>query len=76
MLKTHAPSTYKFFQFKNDPTQFVTYEVYSNQAEFDEHKRSVMPAFQKEVGPPPQGTFDKPFEIDIVTEISNETVKE
>jgi quinol monooxygenase YgiN len=43
---------------------FLFYEVYPSQAAFDQHRQTIA-AFRKEAGPPPEGIFNRPPEVEI-----------
>jgi quinol monooxygenase YgiN len=48
-----------------EPTVFLYYEVYPSQAAFDQHRPETIPAFRKEAGPPPEGIFSRPPQIEF-----------
>lgn len=57
--------TYRFHRSVKEPTVFLYYEVYPSQAAFDQHRTETIPAFRKEAGPPPEGIFSRPPEIEF-----------
>lgn len=67
--KAEPNITYRYYRSKKDPTLFVTYEVYPNQAAAGEHMKTVLPAFRKEAGVAPEGLFAKPMEVEILQEM-------
>jgi quinol monooxygenase YgiN len=69
--KSEPNITYRIYHSKKDSTQFMTYEIYPNTAEVDEHMKVVLPAFRKEAGAAPEGLFSRPMEIEEWQEISH-----
>jgi quinol monooxygenase YgiN len=47
-----------------NPSQYVVYEVFPSHAAFDRHLRITFPAFDKEVGPQPEGMLARPPEYE------------
>jgi quinol monooxygenase YgiN len=56
--------TYRLHRSAKEPTSFLYYEVYPDQAAFDRHRQTVA-AFRQEAGPPPEGIFSRPPEIEF-----------
>ena len=63
--------TYRYYRSKKDPTLFVTYEIYPNQAALTNHMKVVLPASRETIGATPDGLFARPMEADVLQEISN-----
>ena len=63
--------TYRIYRSKKDPTLFVTYEIYPNQAALTNHMKVVLPASRETLGATPDGLFARPMEADVLQEISN-----
>jgi quinol monooxygenase YgiN len=49
---------------------FLWYEVFESQAALDNHLKVVIPAFQKEFGPTPEGILARPSESETYRSIS------
>jgi len=56
--------TYRLHRSAKEPTVFLYYEVYPSQAAFDRHRTETIAAFRKEAGPPPEGIFSRPPEVE------------
>jgi quinol monooxygenase YgiN len=56
--------TYRLHRLTKEPTVFLFYEVYPSQAALDQH-RQMIAAFRQEQGPPPEGIFSRPSEVEI-----------
>jgi quinol monooxygenase YgiN len=56
--------TYRLHRSAKEPTAFLYYEVYPSQAAFDQHRTETIAAFRKEAGPPPEGIFSRPAEVE------------
>ena len=63
--KAEPDITYRAYRSKKDPSVFFYYEVYPSQAAFDRHAKETVPAFRKEAGPPAEGLFARPPEIEF-----------
>ena len=53
-----------------EPVVFLWYEVFESQAALDNHLKVVIPAFQKEFGPTPEGILARPSESETFRSIS------
>lgn len=63
----------EFFRFIEAPknrSPFFWYEIHGSQAALDIHIEVVNPAFQKEVGPPPEGLTSCRAESETYREIA------
>jgi quinol monooxygenase YgiN len=56
--------TYRLHRSAKEPTVFLYYEVYPSQAAFDQHRQTIA-AFRREAGPPLEGIFSRPPEVEI-----------
>ena len=63
--KAEPNITYRLHRSKKDPSVFLFYEVYPSQAAFDKHSKETLPAFRKEFGPPAEGLFARPNEVEF-----------
>ena len=63
--KAEPNISYRVHRSTKGPTVFLYYEVYPSQAAFDYHVKTTLPALRKEVGPPPEGIFAKPPEVEF-----------
>ena len=54
--------TYRLHRSK-EPTVFLFYQVYPSEAARDQH-RQIVAAFRQEFGPPPEGIFSRPSEVE------------
>ncbi len=52
------------------PVVFLWYEVFESQAALENHLKVVIPAFQKEFGPTPEGILARPSESETYRSIS------
>ena len=68
--KAEPNSTFRLHRGTKEPIIFLWYEVYESQAALDNHLKVVNPAFQKEVGPPPEGLTMRRSESEIYREIA------
>ena len=68
--KAEPNSTFQLHRGTKEPIIFLWYEVYESQAALDNHLKVVNPAFQKEVGPPPEGLTMRRSESEIYREIA------
>src|ERR1035437_8326257 len=48
VMKAEPNITYRFYHSKKDPTLFVTYEIYPNEAAAGQHLKVLLPSFGKE----------------------------
>jgi quinol monooxygenase YgiN len=63
--KAEPNITYRLHRSAKEPTVFLYYEVYPSQAAFDKHRTETLAMFRKEAGPPPEGIFSRPPEVEI-----------
>ena len=63
--KAEPNITYRAYRSKKDPSVYLYYEVYPSQAAFDKHAKETIPAFRKEFGPPAEGLFARPPEVEF-----------
>ena len=68
--KAEPNSVFHLHRGTKEPVIFLWYEVYESQAALDNHLKVVNPAFQKEVGPPPEGLTTRRSESEIYREIA------
>jgi quinol monooxygenase YgiN len=68
--KAEPTSVFHLHRGTKEPVIFLWYEVYESQAALDNHLKIVNPAFQKEVGPPPEGLTTRRSESEIYREIA------
>jgi quinol monooxygenase YgiN len=68
--KAEPNSLFRLHRGTKEPIIFLWYEVYESQAALDNHLKVVNPAFQKEVGPPPEGLTTRRSESEIYREIA------
>jgi quinol monooxygenase YgiN len=69
--KAEPNVVYRFFRSKKDPSLFMTYEVYPNQAAASDHLKVTLPSFAKEIGPTPEGLLSRPMEIEVLRALSD-----
>ena len=69
VMKAEPNITYRFYHSKKDPTLFVTYEIYPNEAAAGQHMKVLLPSFGKEAGPTPVGLYTRPPEFEFLNEI-------
>src|SRR5215831_10092755 len=55
--------TYRLHRSTKEPTVFLYYQVYPSEAARDQH-RQIVAAFRQEFGPPPEGIFSRPSEVE------------
>ena len=55
--------TYRLHRSAKEPTVFLFYQVYPSEAARDQH-RQIVAAFRQEFGPPPEGIFSRPSEVE------------
>jgi quinol monooxygenase YgiN len=68
---TEPNSTFRLHRSLKEPTVFFFYEVYPTQGAREAHAKGTLPAFGKQFGPPPEGLFARPPEIEAFRELSN-----
>jgi len=64
--KTEPDVIFRLHRSITNPSQYVVYEVFPSHAAFDRHLRITFPAFDKEVGPQPEGMLARPPEYEKV----------
>src|SRR5947207_14712016 len=55
LRKAEPNATFQLHRTTKDPVVFLWYEVFESPAALDNHLKVVVPAFQKEFGPTPEG---------------------
>ena len=68
--KAEPRSVFHLHRGTKEPITFLWYEIHESQAALDNHLRVVNPAFQKEVGPPPEGLTLRRAESETYREIA------
>jgi quinol monooxygenase YgiN len=68
--KAEPKTVYRLHRSNKEPTAFLFYEVYESKAA-QEHHREVLAAFRKDYGPPPDGMFARPAEVESYQDIAN-----
>lgn len=68
--KAEPEVVYRLHRTTKEPVVFVWYESYSSREAFDNHRKTTLPAFEKEAGPFPKEKLAKPPEIEILQLIS------
>ena len=68
--KAEPRSGFRLHRSTKEPIIFLWYEVYESQAALDNHLKVVNPAFQKEIGPPPEGLTTRRSESELYREIA------
>jgi quinol monooxygenase YgiN len=63
--KAEPNITYRLHRSSKEPTVFLYYEIYPSQAAFDRHRTETIVMWRKEAGPPPEGIFSRPPEVEV-----------
>jgi len=70
LRKAEPNAVFQLHRTTNEPVVFLWYEVFESQAALDYHLKVVIPAFQKEFGPTPEGILARPSESETYRNIS------
>ena len=70
LRKAEPNAVFHLHRTTKEPVVFLWYEVFESQAALDHHLKVVIPAFQKEFGPTPQGILARPSESETYRNIS------
>jgi quinol monooxygenase YgiN len=68
--KAEPSAVFQLHRTTKEPVVFLWYEVFESQAALDNHLKVVVPAFQKEFGPTPEGILARPSESETYRNIS------
>jgi quinol monooxygenase YgiN len=68
--KTEPNATFQVHRTTKEPVVFLWYEAFESQAALDNHLKVVVPAFQKEFGPTPDGILARPSEAETYRNLS------
>lgn len=68
--KVEPKTVYRLHRSIEGPVVFLWYEVYESKEAWEHHRNVVLPAFQKEYGPAPDGIFARPPERESYQDIS------
>ena len=71
LRKAEPNAVFHLHRTTKEPVVFLWYEVFESQAALDNHLKVVIPAFQKEFGPTPEGILARPSESETYRSISN-----
>ena len=69
--KAEPNITYRLYRSQKDQSVFLSYEAYPTQAARDEHVNVHVPAFQKQIGPAPEGLFARPQEREFLRALAD-----
>ena len=69
--KAEPGITYRLQRSHKDPTVFVFYEAYPTASAREAHGKVTIPAFLKEYGPPVEGLFARPPEVETYSPLGN-----
>lgn len=69
--KAEPDITYRLQRSQKDPTAFLFYEIYPTAAAKEAHGKVTMSAFAKEYGPPPEGLYSRPPEVETYSPLAN-----
>jgi len=64
VMQAEPDITYRLHRSAKERTVFLYYEVHPSQASIDRHRTETIAAFRKEAGPPPEGIFSRPPEVE------------
>jgi quinol monooxygenase YgiN len=70
LRKAEPNAVFRLHRTTKEPVVFLWYEVFGSQAALDNHLKVVIPAFQKEFGPTPEGILARPSESETFRSIS------
>jgi quinol monooxygenase YgiN len=70
LRKAEPNAVFQLHRTTKEPVVFLWYEVFESQAALDNHLKVVVPAFQKEFGPTPEGILMRPSEAETYRLIS------
>ena len=70
LRKAEPNAVFHLHRTTKEPVVFLWYEVFESQAALDNHLKVVVPAFQKEFGPTPEGILARPSESETYRNIS------
>ena len=70
LRKAEPNAVFHLHRTTKEPVVFLWYEVFESQAALDNHLKVVIPAFQKEFGPTPEGILARPSESESYRNIS------
>jgi quinol monooxygenase YgiN len=70
LRKAEPNAVFQLHRTTKEPVVFLWYEVFESQAALDNHLKVVIPAFQKEFGPTPEGILARPSESESYRNIS------
>ena len=70
LRKAEPNAVFHLHRTTKEPVVFLWYEVFESQAALDNHLKVVVPAFQKEFGPTPEGILARPSESETYRKIS------
>ena len=69
--KAEPNITYRLQRSQKDPTVFLFYEAYPTAAARETHGKVTIPSFVKEYGPPAEGLFARPPEVETYSPLAN-----
>jgi len=69
--KAEPNITYRLQRSQKDPTVFLFYEAYPTTTAREAHAKVTVPAFLKEYGPPAEGLFARPPEVETYSPLAN-----
>jgi quinol monooxygenase YgiN len=70
LRKAEPNAVFHLHRTTKEPVVFLWYEVFESQTALDNHLKVVIPAFQKEFGPTPEGILARPSESETYRDIS------
>jgi len=70
LRKAEPNAVFYLHRTTKEPVVFLWYEVFESQAALDNHLKVVVPAFQKEFGPTPDGILVRPSESETYRNIA------
>ena len=70
LRKAEPNAVFHLHRTTKEPVVFLWYEVFESQAALDNHLKVVVPAFQKEFGPTPEGILARPSESETYRNIA------
>jgi quinol monooxygenase YgiN len=70
LRKAEPNAVFHLHRTTKEPVVFLWYEAFESQAALDNHLKVVVPAFQKEFGPTPEGILARPSESETYRNIS------
>lgn len=69
--KLNPGVTLRLHRSTKGPAVFLLYETFPSQAALENQRKTVLPAFVKELGATPEGLFSRPNEVELYRRLSD-----